>query len=207
MLHGKDELQLVLEHVGYNPNTGAATLSYRSPMLSFCPDPDKALEYANRKRRELTACELEEASHFVWRLDVDHASLKQMRPGCYELAYKSDPKNCIAIIGRQLQANLRHEAATGDAVPLAKAVGGALGAGHASRDVDIHQARLFHVSEFVSASDFSKRDRTVIQNTLERAKRDDEWLLYPCDPMPDGKGVSARFLMNEMLSVHASYKT
>ncbi len=37
---------------------------------------------------------------------------------------------------------------------------------------------------------------------IELGRQWHEWLLFPCDPMPDGVGFDARFLLNKFLDVH-----
>jgi hypothetical protein len=72
-----------------------------------------------------------------------------------------------------------------------------------SRD---HCAELIDVVTYVQSHDTSGHDRRLVANTLERARRSREWLLYPTDPMEDGPGLSSRFAMNRHLRAYKYYR-
>jgi hypothetical protein len=57
------------------------------------------------------------------------------------------------------------------------------------------------VNSFLKNHNNPSIDKNVLNQAKEFAERDDEWLLYPCDPMPDGLGVSARLSLNKDLDL------
>lgn len=123
LLGGKDLLQLVLEHVGYDNGTSAQELSYHSPLLSFTDETDKAFVFCERnekKRLRLKPCALDEATHFVWRLELELP--RQTEAGCYDLVYRADPVNCLPFVNEQLQRGFHEEAVAGDSSKLLNGV-------------------------------------------------------------------------------------
>jgi hypothetical protein len=71
LLAGKSLTAQIVAHVGYLPGSSSSEFSYRSPMLSFSPNRDLAMAYAERdaaKRALLTGCDYEQATHFRWQL-------------------------------------------------------------------------------------------------------------------------------------------
>ena len=77
---------------------------------------------------------------------------------------------------------------------------------HADLDTRDHYAELIDITTFVQNLDASRYERRLLDNTLNRASRDHEWLLYPKDPMPGGPGFSCRFVMNRHLRVFGCFK-
>jgi len=207
LLEGKDTLQLVLEHVGYDIETPAQYLADHSPLISFSVSPNRAFAFCerNEKRRlRLKPCFLDQATHFLWELDLELPHM--IRPGLCEIVYRADPVNCLAFLEEQLQRGYQEEAATGDPSCLLKSLSSVICSNHAANDTRDHYAILIDVLGFMGEHDLSLRDKRLVVNTRERATRDQEWLLHPADPMPDGHGVSARFWMNRDLRVHGCFR-
>jgi len=211
LLAKKDRLQLVLEHVGYVPDSSPQKLAYHSPMLSLSAIPDCAFRYMeHRSGRSLsrTPCQPLEASYFVWELDVDLTQLPEQKPGEYLLVYEADPVNCACAIDDEIARGVEEEANTGNADPLLSAIGYALSQANVAADQTEHYALIIDVVRYLDAhsAELAGRDGQLVANTYERATRDSEWLLYPCDPMTDGHGVSAKFWMNRHLKAVAWFR-
>jgi hypothetical protein len=207
LVRGKSTRQIVEEHIGYVAGRPSERLALHSPMLSFSSSRDRAfafLERSEKKRLKLIECAFEDASHFLWELDVELP--KPSPPGLYHLEYKADPVHCRDIVERQLRRGLEIEAQDGNPYPLMSALGTGIATGYAAADVTIHRAELIEALEFLR-EDRPNADASVLANARQRAERDLEWLLYPTDPMEDGTGPpSARFTMNEHLSVSTCYR-
>lgn len=206
LVQGKSMRQIVEEHIGYVTGHPSEKLSLHSPMLSFSSCRDRAfkfLERSEKKRLRLVECGFEDATHFLWELDVELQAPSE--PGLYHVDYKSDPVHCVEIVERQLRQGLETEAQDRDPYPLMLALGNVVAMRHAAADRGRHRADLIDAVEFLRG-DRLGADPSVLANAREKAERDREWLLYPADPMVDGTGPpSACFLMNKHLSVSACY--
>ena len=84
--------------------------------------------------------------------------------------------------------------ALGDMTTLADALLKGLAVEAIAQDTRDHYAEIVDVVTFVRSHDTTGRERRLIDNTLERAMRDQEWLVYPKDPMRDGLGFCHRSL-------------
>lgn len=204
LLGGKDLLQLILEHVGYESGSESERLAYRSPLLSFSSSLDCAFTFCERrqeKRDQLVPCLFEDATHFIWELDVDPAECQTV--GLYMLEYESDPINCLSITGRQINDGMVSAAESGDCRLLLSALASSIVQTYTLVDTEPHSAALIDVVRYIeyqrSSGGLAGRDQHLLTNACQRASRDEEWLLYPMDPMPDGCGFSARFSMNKHL--------
>jgi len=204
MLAGKDLLQLVVEHVGYTPGTVSAELAYHSPMLSFTSSLERAFAFCERtekKRLRLEGCPFEQATHFIWELDIELSPTSSI--GLYHLVYEADPANCREITEEHIRRGLIEEATTGNIHALASGIRDLLAQQHAASDEAHHHAMLVDVRRYVEHERLdgrlATRDQQLVGNCLERSRRDREWLLYPMDPMPDGYGLSGRIWMNRYL--------
>lgn len=207
LLKGRTLLDLVLAHIGYEHGTSEQELSYRSPMLSFSADEDRALRFAERTgRKRLIPCPIEDGTHFLWCLD---APLQPISPGLYRFEYKADPVNCEAIVERQI-VRAQRVLLTGESEDLiGVAVGNDAALGILRQDAEQHYAKVIDVETFMKdqLAKGETADVRLVERTLEFASRDREWLVYPQDPMPDGgPGYSARLLHNRHLSVAGAYR-
>lgn len=204
LLEGRELPDLVLAHVGYEKGKPEQKFAYYSPMLSFSECLDSAFRFSNRKRSELEPCEFYEASHFVWQLEVTLDQEKE--PGRYAFKYQSDSINCYKIVYDELCRGHQITAQGGPisslAMPLMDGIAGVL----ADADQSEHYAEIIDVVTFVNAREVSNCDPQIVKNTLERATRDSEWLLYPMDPMQDGLGYSGQLTMNKYLSVFRCFR-
>lgn len=210
LLLGKSLLQLVLEHVGYESGTPAERLSDHSPFISFSMSEACAFAFSERKEKKrlrLQPCHLDEATHFVWELEIDmERDVKKVKPGQFDLEYSANPTNCSSFIEEELRRGIQKEVTTHDPWALACALGKYIACRHATADSSIHRAVLVDVVSFVCEQDTSTFDNQLVRNTIERATRDHEWLIYPADLMPNGQGVSARFTMNRHLGVYGCFR-
>jgi len=185
---------LVAAHIGYGPKTPEEQISYRSPLLSFTQSRDEAWDFADRsKRKKFEIAPFVDATHFAWKLSG--ISAQQISTGHFRFYYRSSTQNVTAF-RRQLEAVLL----TGNLDKFERTI--AVGIVHQHLDAD-EQA---HVAELIDAVAFLKTNEDLIKNkglfaqALKFAERSSEWLLYPKDPMEDGRGFSARFCPNEFLS-------
>ena len=207
LLYGLDALDIVLKHVGYDKNYSEEELAYHSPMISFSEMPGAAFQFAERterKRKKLETCDLHDATHFMWRLELELGEPEE--PGLYPFRYKADPENCNQIISEQLHQGQLLQVQTGDMNKIGQSLLALAVMSHALSDESEHHADLINVVEFVSERNTKGREKRLVENTLNRASRDMEWLLYPKDSMPGGQGYSSRFVMNKHLSVYGCFK-
>jgi hypothetical protein len=205
LLRGRDLLGLTLAHVGYDLGTPEQELHDHSPLISFSVGVETAFRFSDRtQRKDLAPSNLDEASHFMWQLDVELS--RPLEPGRYALRFQSDPVNCEAIVEEQLHRGLQTQATTGDMDLIGQALMDAAAMEYARADETEHYAELIDVVPFVVAKSPRDGSNRLVENTVARATRDREWLLYPMDPMHDGPGYSARFPMNKHLSVSGCFK-
>jgi len=140
----------------------------------------------------------------MWQLEVDLPT--PCEPGIYEFTYEADQVNCKALVQQQLARGISREAASRDLESIAKGLMNAAAVSHAAADQCAHYATLIDAVTYVNWKGSSGRKDRLVNNTRQRASRDREWLLYPKDPMPDGPGFSARFMMNRYLHVYGCYR-
>jgi hypothetical protein len=197
-LQGKDLLDTVLCHVGCDVGQPEQALADHNPLISFSEAPETAFTFSERTgKRDLDECFFENATHFVWELNIELPP--PLEPGRYRFTYRADSTNCRTLVQAQFQRGLAREAVTGKPDMLAKALMNGYATVYADMDESEHYAELIDVVTYVRAQDTRQRERRLVENTLARSSRDREWLLYPQDPMPDGLGFSAVFCMNEHL--------
>lgn len=205
LLDEKEVLDMVLSHVGYSPGESEQEFSYFSPFLSFSEDEDSAFYFAERSgKKNLEECYIEDATYFIWELDVE--LLNEIEIGRYQLTYKASSINCIELVSSQIQRGLEHEAATQNIDKLAMGLMNLAAMSYVESGSITHSAELIDVMRYVQNCDTTCSKTRLVNNTLERASCSREWLLYPTDPMIDGRGYSFRFAMNRHLSVHRCYK-
>ena len=202
LLEDKELLDYVLAHVSYERKT--PEFARHSPLISFSKSRDTAFKFTNRRQRELEECTFDLATHFLWRFNFPLGEMLEV--GRYGFVYQSDPQNCRELVRKWIDRGMRKEAETGDMKGLAEAVSSLGGMWHSHCDTSNHYAEVIDVYTFVSNADSSSRNEQLVKNTLERSKRDQEWLVYPKDPMPDRRGYSARLTMNKHLSVDSCYR-
>ena len=71
LLWGRDLLDLVLVHVGYDVGQPEQELADHSPMISFSADRGAAFHFTDRtQKKALRLCKLDEATHFIWHCDT-----------------------------------------------------------------------------------------------------------------------------------------
>jgi hypothetical protein len=200
ILRGRDLLGLVVAHVGYELGTPEQELHDHSPLISFSEVIETAFGFSERtRRRDLITSTIEDATHFVWALDVDQ--LERLEAGRYALRFLADPANCEDLVNEQLRRGLELEARTGDMDLIGQACLNLAAMSIAKAETTEHYAELIDVTIFVRAHLIPEPLARCAALAMERAERDREWLLYPKDPMHDGPGYSSRFPMNRCLSV------
>ena len=206
LVRGKSMRQIAEEHIGYVAGQPSEKLALHSPMLSFSSSQERAFEFLERsekKRLRLEECPFEDATHFLWELEVGLPA--PVQPGLYHIEYKADPAHCTEIVERQLHLGIETYDLNGNPHPFSAALGSVVAMNYAAADTSRHQAELIDAVAFLQ-EDRPGADTGVLANARERARRDFEWLLYPTDPL-DGSGgpPSAAFMMNKHLSVSACY--
>lgn len=209
VLRNKSLAELIASHVGYLNNTAEQAFSFRSPFISFTTDKELAFNYSDRHRRieKLEPCTLDSATYFLWQFDVNLEEMSEVEPGRYVLPYRADPRNCVSIIREQIERGQRNVAEAEQLDIIADAVRSLATMYHAENDVAVHYAEVIDVIAFMANAYAEDLDRNgLVKNTLERAERDQEWLIYPKDPMPHGKGYSSRLAMNKHLSVAGCFR-
>lgn len=180
---------IFLSHIGYLSNTPEQRISYHSPMLSFSSDIDSANYFKDRtEKKQFSNCELREATHFIWKILIK--DVKEIKNGLYEFTYKASTKNVEKFkISNPTNDN------------LIEAIAESIVHQHIEEDVSTHVAWLYDAVTFIQKNNFTAYDQALVSRALQRAQDSSEWLLYPRSPMPDGRGFSARFTLNEQLYV------
>lgn len=184
--------------------------SRNSPTAAPCSRSQKTSTlpsgFAERSQsKDLKPCTIEDATHFVWQLETP---LTPRAQGHYAMRFKADPVNCERLVSDQLPRAMAAAQRDGDLAGIARVVASIGVMDAARRDETLHYAELVDVVSFVTArlSGRAHVNERLVRNTLTRAQRSREWLLYPMDPMADGPGYSSRFPMNEHLSVLGCYR-
>lgn len=186
---------LVAAHVGYGKESPEEKISYRSPLLSFARTLDDAWGFADRSgRKKFDVVPLWDATHFVWKLSGIRA--QQISTGHFRFTYAASTKR-VEVFRQQLEAQL----AAGRLDNFEKTIAVSIVHGHLDADKDQHTADLVDAAAYLTANANEVEDKGLLQRALANATRDAEWLLYPRDPMEDGRGFSAQFPPNEYLSV------
>lgn len=189
---------LVAHHIGYELGSEGADVSYHSPLLSFSPRREKAFEYSERrpgKRRRLIECPQHEATHFVWKLEGILATPAGRGHGLYAFEYEASSVNVAQYLN-----DARRRLVSGDRSALGPTLVQTIVHGHLDADKSPHQALLIDAVLYLASPACGDVPPTLRERARERAANAEEWLLFPCDPMPDGVGVSARFVPNKHIS-------
>jgi hypothetical protein len=187
---------LVEAHCGYEKGTTSEKISKHSPFVSFSMVEDAAWHFADRtNKRKLVPCELSDATHFMWKLEGVKA--EHVSEGRFRFVYRSDPKNVEVFAARQVA-----EALGNIEEGLIRAVVNQVVHEHLRSDPTEHVAEIFDVVTYLTATTEHGRSTRLWARAIDRAKWWHEWLVFPCDPMPDGHGYDARFFLNEFLHVH-----
>jgi hypothetical protein len=204
LLQGKDLVDLILSHVGYELGTPEQELADHSPLISFSEAKESAFVFSNRKKVTLKPCDFYEATHFIWQFGAELEN--EITRGRFGYTFQADFSNCTSIVIQQLYRGYEETSEGGAmsavAIPLRDAIAGT----YADLDQEWHYAEVIDVVSFLTSQNLAGRDEKLVQRALERATRDSEWLIYPMDPMPDGLGFSSRFPMNRGLSVYQCLK-
>lgn len=192
---------LVAAHVGYLKSkpkekpTLEERISFRSPMLSFSQSLEEAWYFVDRtEKKKFEVVGFTDATHFVWKLSGITAS--EVSTGRWRFSYRYSTEN-VEAFRRQLEADLL----AGKYDKFARTVATGIVHDHLQRDREDHQAELIEVVPFLEANRASMENQLLWEQATERARRSREWLLYPRDPMEDGRGFSAQFGPNRFLSV------
>lgn len=199
-----EQVDLLLAHVGYDRGEPEADLAYHSPMISFSTNEMTAMGFANRPGKTLCACSPAQATHFIWKFTpalVPKLGFKgTILPGVYEYRYRENHENVLAILEEHLHDGLRSWA-DGGAFPV-KQIAAEMVVRSANNDM--HAALVFDVATVASSRLVDGKDARLVENARVRGQRDNEWLVLPCDLMPDGLQPVSRLRMNEDLFLHAS---
>jgi hypothetical protein len=148
--------ELVQFHIGYGDTTEEKCKAYHSPLISFTVSEDAAFTYMNRSKKELIECEMDDATHFIWRLEGHEA--------------------------QEVHGNLQ-------------------------KDHSQHSAYIIDSVTYLRyLSPRHTPDQDLLKRALERAQNSSEWLIYPTDPMDDGRGFKNRFHLNDFLFAHKFFR-
>lgn len=191
---------LVAAHVGYlkcmegeKPSV-EERISFRSPMLSFSETLEEAWYFTDRtEKKKFVVVPFAEATHFAWKLSGIKA--QQVSAGLFRFTYTYSTKN-VEVFRLQLEAELQQ----GNLDNFHRAVATGIVHENVRQDKDEHIADLIDVHAYLKANEADVKDKELLARALERAGRSREWLLYPRDPMKDGRGFSSRFGPNDHLS-------
>lgn len=189
---------LVAAHIGCKPGTREERMSKHSPMISFSTRLDDALHYRNSDQtRTFEPCFIEQASHFIWQLTLPALSSTEI-PGVFRLDYKASTRNVDQF--RVAQVNRVNQ---GDQNSIISALITQIVHNNTAADKAVHTALVIEPQTFLASLSNGIVEKALVSRALRLAKEWAEWLIYPMDPMPDGIGYSARFTLNDHLSLHS----
>ena len=186
---------LVVAHIGYAKNTREEKISYRSPLLSFTRSLEEAWGFADRSgRKRFDIVPFADATHFAWKLSGIRA--RELSAGRFQFTYRASTHN-VAGFRQQLEAELQG----GHLGNFERTIATGLVHQHLDADDEEHVAELIDATAFLKANEHIVEDKALLRRALDFAERSSEWLLFPKDPMEDGRGFSAQFPPNKHLSV------
>lgn len=196
-----DSDYLIHAHIGYQQGTIddpslEEWISKHSPFISFSTERSSAMYFVDRtKKKNLESCSFEQAEYFLWELNGMPGV--KLKAGLFALAFKTGTQNVKKFL------NDRIAAANGGSVEAALSILPTLIVhGHLDSDQTWHQALLVDVVEYLTKNPAGTSvSKELRDRALQRGKKWSEWLLYPMDMMPDGKGFSARFPPNQHLDL------
>lgn len=199
-MESKSRPWLVAAHIGYEKAkegekaTDEQFAAYHSPLISFSTRPASAFAYMDRSgRSEFEECTIGEATHFIWKLVGVQAV--EISPGEYHFTYKASTKNIKALLN-----------AEGPQPFSVGALATQIVHGNIDQDTALHVAALIDTERYLANAPANGVATEVLEKAKAFTKRDSEWLLYPMDPMPGGRGFSARFTLNDHLDLHSWVK-
>ena len=189
---------LVAAHIGGEAGTREERMSKHSPMLSFSSRLEDALHYrASGQKKEFEPCPIEQATHFIWQLTLPALSSTKL-PGVFRLDYKASTRNVDHF--REAQVNRVKQ---GDESSIISALITQLVHTHTAADESTHTALVIEPQTFLASLTDGAVNKALVTRALQLANKWAEWLIYPMDAMPDGIGYSARFALNDHLSLHS----
>lgn len=196
---------LISTHIGYKQGTLDEPsleewISKHSPFISFSSKVESAMHFVDRTHKKpLEKCEFKDAKYFLWELkDLPCVKLKE---GLFAFLYKTSSCNVQKFVKNDL------EKATNGSMEAALSILPTLIVhGYLDNDESWHQGLLIDVVTYLTNNPIGNINKELKERALERANKWSEWLLYPTDPMPDGKGFSARFSPNKHLDLKHCYR-
>lgn len=181
-------LYLICSHIGYDtPNSEGVEISpevriaKHSPLISFSDKRDFADDFADRsKKAKLTTCNYENATHFVFRI----SGLKgyEYEPGWYFFAYKPSSSNMRGLNNARIDRGVQEMASGGSLQNLNQAIGEMMALNNLDAANSIVIATAIDAARYLEGADRTKVDSGLFQRALERAKKWNEWLIYPGVP-------------------------
>lgn len=198
---------LIHTHIGYKQGTSddpstEEWISKHSPFISFSTEKDSAMYFVDRtKKKNLESCAFENGEYFLWQLgEIPGVKIKE---GLFALAFKTSTCNVKKFLTSGIAA-----ANAGSVEAALSILPTLIVHGHLDNDQSWHQAILVDVVTYLSSNPSGPTVSSDLRDrALTRAKKWSEWLLYPLDLMPDGRGFSARFPPNQYLDLVDCYMT
>jgi hypothetical protein len=193
---------LVAAHIGYEAGGEIeARINAYSPFLSFAKERDHAWHFLDRTgKKEFEKCPLEQATHFLWRLDLDLDALPEVEPGCYEFVYRASTRNVDRFRDEKIK-----QVNAGDESAIISAVVMQLVHGHVAADMSDHRARVIDPVRYLASAPPSVVPAALRDRAIELARKWSECLIYPMDA-PGPTGFSARFTLNDCLDFDSFYR-
>jgi hypothetical protein len=211
LIEKKDIATMTICHIGYKNNSTEQKLSFRSPLISFSESIDIAKNFSTARSKINTpvACAIDEATHFIWELSFEPT--KPDAPGIYTLKFKKDSVNLDNLLRdseREIIDSFNNP--NQDLHLLMRRVGNfvmqSTSLVNGNKDLSDNYAKIINAAEFIANSEFPQEYKETAKVAFDRASRDKEWLIFPCNPMPNGYGFSARFPVNKHLKIFQYYK-
>jgi hypothetical protein len=189
---------LVATHIGYRlADADEKYAAYHSPLMSFSKDPTSAWHFLDRTSKKIFASSaFDDATHFMWKLAG--APVQAIGPGHYRLSYHASTKNVdrfrYELVKGVQQGQLRK---------LNKALAAQIVHDHVQQDQATHSADIIDAMSYLDTLDSSAGvDEELLKRARTFAARWSEWLVYPMDVIPDLRGYSSQFSLNEYLDLH-----
>jgi hypothetical protein len=164
-------------------------------LISFSTDASAAWHFMDRTaKKAFEPCELENATHFMWRLEGVHAT--RLAPGHYGLEYSASTKNVDQFRAEYVSRVLR-----GDEREVVRAVKTQIVHSLVAADNRVHTAELIEPREYLACHG-GEVEEALLERAITRAEKWSEWLVFATDSEPGMEGPSYRLCLNEYLKLH-----
>lgn len=199
---------IVASHIGYikdpDPkklNTQTRVMN-KSPLISFTSKSETAYYYQDRSQKaKLVEESIDEATHFVWSLNIDYSKVIQLGSGHFRFIFQASNTNVNKFLVENIKAitEMTKDPDSMDMNDFGNKLGELLVAQHTENDISDHFSELIDAVTYLNANACIIDDKELLNRALDRANESNEWLLFPKDPF--GSSFSAKFPLNSYLDL------